>query len=72
MLQNIINFIMVNKGAFAAAGVALLDLIFALNPAARANGLLHWVYNFIKSPLTLGVPASEVVAVAPSDVPPKA
>lgn len=32
----------------AALGVAVLDLIFALNPKTQANGLLHAVYLFAK------------------------
>jgi hypothetical protein len=30
--------------AGAALGIAILDFIFAVNPSARANGFLHWVY----------------------------
>lgn len=33
----------------AAAGVAVLDLVFALNEKANSNGLLHWVYLQLKS-----------------------
>lgn len=30
--------------ALGAAVVGVLDLIFAVNPKARANGLAHWLY----------------------------
>lgn len=33
----------------AGAGVAVLDLIFALNDKAKANGALHWIYLQLKS-----------------------
>lgn len=33
----------------AAAGVGILDLVFALNEKAKSNGILHWVYLQLKS-----------------------
>jgi len=35
--------------AAAAAGVAVLDFIFAINEKAKSNGMLHWVYLQLKS-----------------------
>ena len=31
-------------GALCTLGVAVLDLVFALNPNSKANGVLHWLY----------------------------
>lgn len=33
----------------AGAGVAVLDLIFALNEKAASNGILHYLYLQLKS-----------------------
>lgn len=33
----------------AGAGVAVLDLIFALNDKAKSSGMLHWLYLQLKS-----------------------
>lgn len=30
--------------AFAPLAIALLDFIFAVNPSAKSNGILHWIY----------------------------
>lgn len=47
MLAQIIAFIVAHQVVLAALGAALLDLIFALNPAAASNGMLHWVWLWL-------------------------
>lgn len=47
-MESIINFISSHAVVLAAAGVAVLDLIFALLPSVQSNGILHWVYVFLK------------------------
>jgi len=44
MLQLIINFIMAHSSIVGTLGVAILDLIFAINPSAESNGILHWLF----------------------------
>lgn len=49
--MNLINLLGGNEHLIvlgAALGVAVLDLVFALNPKVEANGLLHAVYLFAK------------------------
>ena len=38
------QFIIGHEGIFAGLGVALLDLVFALNDKWKSNGVLHWIY----------------------------
>lgn len=40
-----IEFVTNNLGLIAAVSVALFDLMFALKPEWKSNGLLHWVYT---------------------------
>lgn len=40
----LINFILVHPTMFAALGISVLDLVFAINPKLDANGILHLVY----------------------------
>lgn len=35
-----------HSALIAGIAVAVLDLIFALNPASSSNGVLHWIYQF--------------------------
>ena len=39
-----IQFIQDHHGVISVAAVAVLDLVFAINPKATSNGVLHWVY----------------------------
>ncbi len=48
MLASIIAFIQANSVVMSAAGVALLDLLFALLPNVKSNGILHAVYLLLK------------------------
>lgn len=43
-MQNAIEFVLANKAVLSAAGVALLDLVFALNNNWKSSGVFHWVY----------------------------
>ena len=43
-MQNVIVFIQAHQAVLAAVGVSVLDLIFALNPNAASNGILHWIF----------------------------
>lgn len=47
MFQNIINFVVAHEVVLAGVGVAVLDLVFALNPSSQSNGILHWVFVFL-------------------------
>lgn len=38
-------FIQAHEVILAAAGVAVIDLIFAINPALQSNGILHWIFT---------------------------
>lgn len=44
MLQSVLSFVSSHAVVMSAAGVAVLDLIFAVNPAAASNGVLHYIY----------------------------
>lgn len=46
-MQAVIQFVLAHEVVLAAVGVAVLDLLFALNPAIKANGLLHWIYGVL-------------------------
>lgn len=48
-MQSIVDFVVNHAAVFAGLGVAVLDLIFAINPKADANGGLHWVYLKLKA-----------------------
>lgn len=39
----LVGFITAYKAVISGVVVAILDLIFAINPNAASNGLLHWV-----------------------------
>lgn len=43
-----IQFVLAHQVVFAALGVAVLDLVFAINPKAESNGVLHWVFVALK------------------------
>lgn len=55
-MSQIISFIVAHEAILAALGVAVLDLVFALNSNLQANGVLHQVYLWLKG-LT-GTPSS--------------
>lgn len=46
-MQSVLDFVLAHEVLFSTLGIGILDLIFALNPAAAANGILHWVFNFL-------------------------
>lgn len=43
-MQSVIDFVTAHLGLFGAVAVAVLDLVFALNPATATSGVLHWIY----------------------------
>lgn len=47
-MQAVIDFVMAHVAVLSALGVAVLDLVFALNPNAESNGLLHAIYLYLK------------------------
>lgn len=46
-MSNIVDFVLAHEAVLAGLGVAVLDLVFALNPNASSNGVLHWVFVFL-------------------------
>lgn len=47
--MSVINFVLAHQAIFAALGVAIMDLIFAVSPSVQSNGLLHLIYMELKS-----------------------
>lgn len=48
-MQSIISFIVGHEAVLSGLVVAILDLVFALNPNANApDGLLHSIYLFVQ------------------------
>ena len=47
-MASIITFIQAHEVAMAMFGVAVLDFLFAINPMAESNGILHWIYTALK------------------------
>lgn len=43
-MQAVIDFVLAHQLVLAAAVVGVLDLVFALNKDAEANGVLHYLY----------------------------
>jgi hypothetical protein len=53
-MQALLQFVQSHATALASFGVAVLDLVFALNPNANApDGLLHSVYVGIKKLMSI-------------------
>lgn len=47
-MQDLIQWLLNHQGVLAGAGVALLDLAFALSSKLDSNGILHAVYLQLK------------------------
>lgn len=48
-MANLISWLISHQGVLAGAGIAVLDLVFALNPNVEApDGVLHAVYMQLK------------------------
>lgn len=47
-MQDLISWVVNHQAVVAGLGVAMLDLVFALNPNSAANGALHYVYVQLK------------------------
>lgn len=44
-MTNFITWIQAHWGTILAPAVlAIVDLVWAINPSAKSNGLLHWVF----------------------------
>lgn len=41
-------WIISHSAIVSAAGVALLDFVFAVSPGVASNGILHAIYNWLK------------------------
>ena len=53
-MAGIIQWIIANQALCAGVAVAVIDLIWALVPSLKSNGILHSVYDFLftkKSPV---------------------
>lgn len=48
-MKNVIDFVLGNQAVLAGILVAILDLVFALIPSVKANGILQGIYNFVKA-----------------------
>ena len=48
-MQNVITWVVEHGTVLAALGVAVLDLVFAVNQKAESNGILHWISIKLKS-----------------------
>ncbi len=47
-MQTVIDFVLGHQVVLAGMIVAILDLLFALIPGIKSNGILHAAYNFVK------------------------
>ena len=45
MIQSVIAFLLAHRALEAGLVVAVLDLLFAVYPGVKANGILHFVYD---------------------------
>jgi len=48
-IQSILAFVSLHAGWFCAAGIFVVDYIFALKPNWEASGLGHWIHLTIKN-----------------------
>lgn len=48
-MNDLVNWAIEHQAVVAGVGVAILDLVFALNQSATSNGLLHWFYVKLKA-----------------------
>lgn len=58
MLQQILAFATSHQVMLAGVGVAILDLIFALQPTIKSNGVAHWIYLKLQALVSPAVPPS--------------
>ena len=47
-MAGLIAWLMGHQTVLATFGVALLDFLFAMNKNTESNGVLHWIYSFLK------------------------
>jgi len=48
-MSDVVNWVMSHEAVLASVAVAVLDLVFALNPNTNAaDGVLHWIYLKLK------------------------
>lgn len=47
-MSDVVTFIVAHEAVLAGLGVAILDLIFALNSNLAANGILHQVFVWLQ------------------------
>lgn len=41
----VLAFLQANQGVLLGFVIALIDLVFAINSSAKANGILQWMLN---------------------------
>lgn len=46
-MDPIVAYIIAHPAVFSAIGIAILDFIFAINPATQNSGILHAIYTFL-------------------------
>ena len=44
-MADLITWLSAHQAIEAALGIAIIDLIFALKPSWKSNGVFHWVYQ---------------------------
>lgn len=54
-MSSVLAWVVAHEVVLASAVVAVLDLVFALNPNSSSNGILHWIYVQLQS--LLGKPS---------------
>lgn len=51
-MSQVISFIVAHEAVLSGLGVAVLDLLFALNSNLSGNGILHQIYVSLKGVAT--------------------
>ncbi len=47
--MNIVNWVLAHQAFVAGIAVAVVDLVWAIVPSLKSNGILHSVYDFVKN-----------------------
>lgn len=48
-MPTFITWVLAHQAMCAAAGVAVIDFFWAINPNLKSNGILHSIYTFLFS-----------------------
>lgn len=46
-MQGFLDFFLAHKEVFIGLGVAIVDLVFALVPSLKSNGILHMILMWL-------------------------